>query len=256
MILAILQARVSSTRLPGKVLKLLLNKPMLVRQIERIKRSKLIDMLVIATSVDPLDDLIELLCNENNMLCFRGSLSNVLDRFYQAALVYKPDHIIRLTGDCPLIDPIVIDYVVQFYLKGNFDYASNTVKPSFPDGLDVEIFSYQSLKKSWYEAELPSEKEHVTSYILAHSKLFKIGNFSNAIDLSKYRWTVDEKEDFELVTKIYEALYPGNAAFNTNDILNFLEKNFVLKKLNSNYRRNEGYKKSLQDDLLYHQKRS
>jgi len=165
MILAILQARVSSTRLPGKVLKPILGMPMLLRQIERVKQAKLIEQLLVATSDDKSDDPIEQLCRENDIACFRGSLDDVLDRFYQAAKPYQPDHIVRLTGDCPLIDPQLIDEVVVFCLSGDYDYVSNAFEPTYPDGLDVEVFRFPCLQQAWEEAELPSEREHVTLFI-------------------------------------------------------------------------------------------
>ena len=158
MILALLQARFSSSRLPGKVLKLILGKPMLQLQIERVKKSKRIDRLIVVTSNEFSDDAIEKLCNAIGVECFRGSLDNVLERFYQATQLLLPEHVVRLTGDCPLTDHRLIDDVISFYLKNNFDYVSNALVPSFPGGLDVEIFSYASLDKAWQKATLQSEK--------------------------------------------------------------------------------------------------
>jgi len=250
MILAILQARLSSTRLPKKILKPVLGKSMILRQIERLQRSKQIGKLVVATSNELSDDPLELLCRENNIQCFRGSLDNVLDRYYQAASMHNPDYVVRLTADCPLADPAVIDDVISFYMAGNYDYASNAVSPTFPDGLDIEVFKFSCLEQAWKEAQLSSEHEHVTPYIYNNPQKFKLGNFENTIDLSHLRWTVDEPEDFEFVTKVYESLYPINPEFSMNDILDLLSKQPDLMTINNMFARNEGYQKSLDEDSI------
>lgn len=240
MILAILQARVSSTRLPGKVMKPILGRPMLSLQIERIQRSGLIDKMIVATSREDSDNDISILCEQMQIPCFRGSLNDVLDRFYQAAGQYEPEHIVRLTGDCPLIDPKIIDDVIDFYIKGNYDYVSNALNPTFPDGLDVEVFRYSVLQTVWRKAFLKEQREHVTPYIYQHEKQFYIGEYKNREDLSNLRWTVDEPEDYSLVRLIYEALYPGNPDFATQDIMDFLQQNVLLSRINSHITRNEG----------------
>lgn len=251
MILAILQARASSSRLPEKVLKPILGVPMLKRQIERVQRAKLIDKLLIATSDDVTDDSIEQLCQQSSRECFRGNLDDVLDRFYQAAKPIAPEHVVRLTGDCPLADPYLIDEVIQFHISENFDYTSNTIEPTYPDGLDVEIFRFACLEQAWREAELPSQREHVTPYIHQQPKRFRIGIYKNNIDLSHLRWTVDEAMDFELVKTIYEALYPYKAEFTSQDILYFLNKHPELTILNRCYERNEGFQKCLLKDKKF-----
>lgn len=243
MILAILQARVSSIRLPGKVLMPILGVPMILLEIERIRRSKSIDKLIVATSVHRSDDSLANLCREHSINCFRGKLEDVLDRFYQAALQYGPEHVVRLTGDCPLIDPSVIDQVISFYMKNNYDYAGNAIEQTFPDGLDVEVLRFSCLKQVWEEAVLPSEREHVTPFIHKNPELFSIGHYRNSIDLSNLRWTVDEPLDFELITKIYESIYPDNPRFSMQDILCFLEKEPELKHYNTVFLRNEGYQR-------------
>lgn len=249
MILAILQARVTSSRLPGKVLKPLLGAPMLLRQIERLQKAQKIDRLLVATSNEPADDLIEKLCEEHGIGCYRGSLNDVLDRFYQAARAFKPEHVVRLTADCPLADPVLIDDVIGFYLDGGFDYASNAIEPTFPDGLDVEIFRFSCLERVWRDATLPSQREHVTPFIHQQPLRFKIGHFKSPNDLSHLRWTVDESKDFELVTMVYEALYPKNPDFSTQDILNLLNRRPELANWNTAHQRNEGYLKSLKADM-------
>jgi spore coat polysaccharide biosynthesis protein SpsF len=241
MILAVLQARCSSTRLPGKVLKPILGVPMLLRQIERVKRSACIEKILVATSDDPSDDPIESICEENGIVCFRGKLDDVLDRFYQAASLYLPLHVVRLTGDCPLSDPDLIDRVIRFHLQGEFDYTSNALEPTFPDGLDVEIFRYSCLEKTWHNARSPADREHVTPYMYRTTGRAEMGSYTNRIDLSHLRWTVDEEADFLLITRIYEALYVQNPFFATQDILDYLFQNPELLKLNSQYKRNERY---------------
>lgn len=248
MILAILQARMSSSRLPEKVLRPIVGRPMLEHQIKRINRARLIDKMVLATSTDPSDDPLERFCVKTDTDCFRGDLDNVLDRFYRAAKKYNPEHIVRLTGDCPLTDPEVIDATIQYYLDNDFDYVSNSLQPTFPDGLDVEVFSFAALEQAFEEAELPSEKEHVTPYINRNPGLFKIGNYSNTENLSGLRWTVDEPRDFEFVTQIYEALYEAKPHFLTADILQILKDNPELAAINSDIERNEGLKKSFAED--------
>ncbi len=247
-LLAVLQARYSSSRLPGKVLKPILGEPMLYRQIERVLRSNSIDKLVVATSVDCSDDAIEKMCVEKNIDCFRGSLNDVLDRFYQVARKYNPRYVMRLTGDCPLFDPELADKLVSFFEHGRFDYAGNGQPPTYPDGLDMEVFTLNALEKAWAEAKLPSEREHMTMYIVKNPQFFKIGNMVYTDDLSDMRWTVDEPEDYYVVNKVYEDLYPANPVFAFDDVLLYLRENCELAKHNLKYKRNEGYDKSLLKD--------
>lgn len=248
MILGIVQARVSSSRLPEKVIRLLLGKPMILRQIERLKRIRQLDRLILATSSDASDDRLAEVCVQKGIECFRGNLNDVLDRFYQAALPYRPDYVVRLTGDCPLADPELIDKLITFFLSGSYDYGCNCLEPTYPDGLDAEIFRFSCLEYSWKEASLPSQREHVTPFIHQQPDRFRIGCMKSAVDLSDLRWTVDEPADFDLVTLIYEALYPVNPKFATKDILALLEKRPDLKTLNSAIKRNEGYALSLLKD--------
>ena len=249
-ILAIIQARASSTRLPGKVLKTILGKTLIELQVERVLKSKYIDKLILATSTSPEDEAIEKICNQISIECFRGSLDNVLDRFYQAAVQYKPEHVVRLTGDCPLSDPLVIDDLIKFYLEAKCDYAANCVKPHYPDGLDAEIFTFKSLKRAHSHAVLPSHLEHVTPYI-RQEKSFNILNYDPGFDHSDLRWTVDEAEDFVLIKKIFEEIYPQKPDFGFNDVLDFMEQEPELKTYNKKYERNEGLKKSLTDDSKF-----
>lgn len=247
-ILAILQARVSSSRLPGKVLKPILGEPMLFRQIERLKRAQLVDRLIVATSVDASDDPLFAFCQERDVKCFRGSLADVLDRFYQAARQYLPEHVVRLTGDCPLADPLVVDQAIRLHLAGGYDYTSNALEPTFPDGLDVEVVSFACLEKAWQEAILPSQREHVTPFFYQHPERFKLGILKNLVDLSNLRWTVDEPADFEFINRVYGDLYPTKPAFTTDDILELLKTNSDYQQINSKIQRNEGYVRSLLKD--------
>jgi spore coat polysaccharide biosynthesis protein SpsF len=247
MILAILQARTSSSRLPNKVLRPILGKAMLLYQIERIQRSKMIDKLVVATSTDISDNSLEKLCKDNDVEVFRGNLNNVLDRYYQCANSYKPTHVVRLTGDCPVIDPRIIDLTIENHLLAESDYTSNTLPPTYPDGLDVEVIKFKILKKTWKYAKLPSELEHVTPYIRNHPKIKKF-NLKCEKNLSNHRWTVDEREDFDFIEKIFLKLYPNNNKFDMYDILDLLKKYPEYKEKNYHIGRNEGAIKSIQQD--------
>ena len=250
MILAILQARASSTRLPGKVLKPILGRPMLARQIERVCRARRIDRLVVATSTDASDDAVAALCHHIGVARFRGSLDDVLDRFYKAAVPYSPAHVVRLTGDCPLADPQLIDRLIAFHLDGGFDYSSNALEPSYADGLDAEIMTFGALGEAWHEARLASEREHVTPFIHKRPERYRIGSMSGDRDLSALRWCVDEPEDLEVVRSIYGALYPANPNFTTADILDYLSRHGDVAGHNAGLVRNQGYAASLVDDKL------
>lgn len=248
MILAVLQARVSSTRLPGKVMKPLLGTPMLLRQIERVRRSRRIDRLIVATSTDRSDDGLADLCRGARISCFRGSLDDVLDRFYQAARAHDPEHVVRLTGDCPLADPAVIDATISHHIQGGYDYTSNSLVPTFPDGLDAEVTRFSALREAWEQAKLPSQREHVTPFLYQHPERYRLGSFTREPDLSHLRWTVDEPDDFRMVEAIYNALHPADPAFATDEILRLLAERPELSRMNGGIVRNAGYAKSLAKD--------
>lgn len=243
---AIIQARVGSTRLPGKVLKEICGKPMLWYVIERVKRAKLINEIVVATTTNAEDDEIVKIAEQCRVKTFRGSEDDVLDRYYRAAKEFKADVVVRITADCPLIDPEIVDKTVEFFLKGDFDYVSNTVRPTFPDGLDVEVFSFDALKKAWENATKLSEREHVTPYIRKHPEKFKIGSFEAEHDLSHLRWTVDREEDLRFVREVYERI--GKEIFHMQDVLELLREHPELAEINRGIKRNEGYEKSLRED--------
>lgn len=250
-VLSILQARTSSSRLPGKVLMPILGKPMLFLHIERLRRCREFDQLVVATSIDPSDEALAAACESRGIACFRGSLNDVLDRFVQAARPYQPDTVVRLTGDCPLADPRVIDDVIRYFHAGDYDYVSNCVPPTFPDGLDVEVMRFSCLEQAHREAVLPSQREHVTLFLRTHPERYRLGNYTAYVDRSTMRWTVDEPEDFEFVRQVYEKLYPLSSAFTTQDILDLLENEPALQRINAQFERNEGAKKSLLADANY-----
>lgn len=247
-VLAIVQARVSSSRLPAKVLRTILGHPMLARQLERLRRCKHVDQIVVATSDDPSDEAINELCSAESVQCFRGNLNDVLDRFYQCASKLQPAHVVRLTGDCPLTDPDLIDEVIGFHIHGDYDFVSNAIEPSFPDGLDVAVFRFRLLEQAWRLARLPSEREHVTPYMRRNAERGKIANYPGKPDRSHMRWTVDEPADFTFVCAIYERLYPDKPDFSSADIYRLLEREPELLKINAGIGRNEGLQRSLQLD--------
>ena len=248
MTVAIIQARMSSKRLPGKVMAEINGKPMLYHVLKRAEMTEMINMVVVATSDHCDDDTIEAFCNDTAVGCFRGSLDDVLDRYYHAARHFDAQVIIRLTADCPLLDPGIIDSVIKTFFRGDYDYASNTLVCTYPDGLDTEVFSFGALGRAWREAGLKSEREHVTPYIRNHPELFRLGNMSNTENISHIRWTVDEPQDLDFVRSVFEKL--ENPFWGMQEILNLLKENPELSSKNAGFIRNEGYLKSLSDDRI------
>ena len=243
-ILCILQARMSSTRLPWKVLKEINSKPLLEYEIERIKKSKLIDKLVIATSSDFSDNEIELFCKNNLLECFRWDLNDVLKRYHDCSIKYSGYNIIvRITWDCPLIDENIIDQTIELFLKSNVSYCSNIEPETFPDGMDVEVFSKKALDEAYNNSILPSEREHVTPYIRKHLK--KINYALKDKDLSSYRLTVDEQKDFDLTKLLIENVWPNKSY---TKYIDYINKNNI--NINSDIKRNEWIIKSISQDYL------
>ena len=247
-VVAIIQARMSSSRLPGKVLMPLANKPVLGHIVERLSYCKMIDKIVIATSNDTSDDLVSDYCKNKNIDFYRGSLDDVLDRYYQVGKIHHADPIVRITGDCPVIDPVVVDAVITGFLSGEYDFYALGGK--FPDGLDCSVFSFSAIEKAWKEAKLLSEREHVGPYIENNPHLFKKGALELFKGLNHQRWTLDEQVDYELLSKIFNELYRTTSPFLTHEILQFMQKNPDLEAINSKIIRNEGYLKSLQKDNI------
>ncbi|MBI5698791.1 glycosyltransferase family protein [Candidatus Saganbacteria bacterium] len=250
MIGIIVQARMNSSRLYGKVMKEVLGRPLLELLVERLKQCRRADEIVIATTVGAVDDEIEDLARNLSVKFLRGSEDDVLDRYYQAAKKFKLDHIVRITADCPLIDPEIIDLMIQYYADGGFkyDYLSNALKPTFPDGMDVEIFSFKVLEKIDRLSQAKYLREHVCGYIIENPDQFKIKNYANDEDLSSFRLTVDTPEDLALVSIVFEKLYYPQKTFHLKDVLAFIKENPELMALNSKYNRNEGFLLSLQKE--------
>jgi spore coat polysaccharide biosynthesis protein SpsF len=248
-ITVMIQARTGSSRLPGKVLSQIENKSMIWHVINRVKKIKSVQQIVLITTNDESDQVLLDIAKNEDIMGFAGDTTNVLSRHYQCALKTSADPIIRITSDCPIIDPYLVEDMLQFFLTHNYDYVSNIHPATYPDGLDVEIFSFQTLEKTFLDAKLNSEKEHVTPYVEKHPELFNIFNFENDEDLSHIRLTVDEKEDLELIQHLYSVMSPKND-FGLNEIKNIISKNPELFRINSKYGRNEGYLKSLKEDKI------
>ena len=246
MITAIIQARMGSTRLPDKTLIKIKGKSLLWHLLERLKRAKLIDRIVIATTFNPKDKSILNFAKNYGIEAFRGDEDDVLDRFYQVAKKVGAGVIVRVTPDCPLICPEVIDKVVSEYLKGEYDYVTNTLVYTYPDGCDVEVFSFKVLERTWKECKDTAAREHVTSYI-RNSDRFKIKNIENTnpVDPREFKWSVDRIEDLEFVIKVYEHLYKNGRIFSLKEIMDLLQKYPEIKKINAGTVMNEGYYRSI-----------
>ncbi len=212
--------------------------------IMRMRHATCLDGLVVATTTLPEDDVLAELCATLGTPCFRGDATDVLDRFYRCAESFGArDVLVRLTGDCPLHDPEVVDAVVSFFQEGAYDYAANTHPPTFPDGLDAEVFSFAALQTAWHDVSTLVEREHVTYHFYTHPEKFKIGNLEWAEDLSDMRWTLDEPADLAFVREIYSRLGRYDAGF--GEILALLSGNPGLQSINQHIGRNEGLAKSL-----------
>ncbi|MEC5424229.1 glycosyltransferase family protein [Virgibacillus sp. C22-A2] len=232
---AIIQARMGSSRLPGKILKKVLGKPLLAFQLERVEQSKQIDELLVATTNKAIDADVANLCESLGFSYFRGSEADVLERYYKAAIQVKADVVVRLTGDCPIIDPQVIDKIIGDYLLRfhEYQYVSNTLNRTFPRGMDAEVFSFQALKRAHSHAVSSIDREHVTRYLVNNPEMFNLFNVSHSEDYSQHRWTVDTHEDFILISKIIEALYPSTPQFTMKDVIHLLEKNSDWRLINT-----------------------
>jgi spore coat polysaccharide biosynthesis protein SpsF len=243
MLTAIIQARLSSTRFPRKVFAEICYKPLIWHVTERLKWSKSIARIILATTTNTNDDELFYWAKDNNIDVFRGSEEDVLARYYHAASEYKAVSILRVTSDDPFKDPDIIDQVYKLYTDEKLEFAYNNNPPTFPEGLDTEIFSYNAIEKAFYESTDPYEREHVTQFFYRHPELFSQKNFSFISDLSNLRWTIDTLEDFSLVTEIYNNLYKENAIFKFGDILKLIEDNPHLSEINNKVQRSAMYKK-------------
>lgn len=250
-VIAVIQARMGSTRLPRKVMLDLSGKPVLWHVVKRIQGSKLLDEIIVATSEDSSNDVIREFCAEHQIKCYSGSEEDVLDRFFQAARALKlePQNlVVRITADCPLIDPDVVDQTIGALKQHQVDYASNTINPTYPDGLDCEVMTFSSLQRAWQEAKMRSEREHVTPYIYKHPELFTLLNVTNSEDLSSFRLTLDQEEDYKLIEWIYLNLYKENNLFLMDEILDLLKRHPEKSGINLAIKRNEGLFKSVKND--------
>ncbi len=216
----------TSTRLPGKVLKPVLGKPLLEYQLERLKRVQEADNLVVATTENETDDPVIALCQSLAVQTIRGSEHDVLGRYFQAAEKSNAHAIVRITADCPLIDPQVVDSVIACYREdaGQFDYVANVLERTYPRGMDTEVFSFAALETAFKNAMEPADREHVTRYFYQNPNQFRMKNIPYYKDTSQHRWTVDTIEDFQLVEKIFSELYPKNPEFTLEETLSLLEK--------------------------------
>ena len=235
---AILQARMSASRLPGKVLMPVLGRPVLSYNIERIQRAKTISRVVVATTDKREDDAIQRLCESEDVPVFRGSEEDVLDRIHRCMTQFAMEHCAKLTADNPLIDPAVIDQVTGFYLAhpGDYDYVSNNHPPTWQDGQEVEVFTASALETAWREAAQPFQREHVTPFLWDQPERFRTGNVARADDrwYCEYRWTLDYPEDYEFMKRVFEELYPNKPDFTTEDVMDLLRRRPDIQAINAN----------------------
>ena len=246
MIGCIIQARMGSSRLPGKVLMKSGNGiPLLYHVINQLRHCSKVKNLVIATTTNQEDDEIEKFADNNSVDVFRGKEKDVLDRYFQCAKKYSFSTIVRITADCPLIDPQIVDKVIEQFFSGNYDFATNTLTRTFPIGTDVEVFSFSALKRTWESAQLPSEREHVTPY-LRNERNFKIINVQNDKNISSLRLTVDRIEDFELIKQILKNISIN--PIHLGDVLELFSRKPELIEINKHIDNNEGFSRSLKED--------
>lgn len=247
---AIIQARMGSTRLPGKIMYEVCGESILSLMIKRIKNAKKLDKIIIATTINENDNVIVNFCKLNGIDFFRGSENDVLSRYYETSKKFPSDIIIRLTSDTPLLDPKTIDSIIEQYEKNDYDYVSNQFPfpRTYPDGTNVEVFSFNLLKEMYEKAKNPSDREHVTTFVSMQPKLFKIFRVDYSKDISKYRFNLDYDADYQLIKKVYEEFYFKNPNFTLEDIILWLEKNPDILKLNSDIKPYENMIKSFNDD--------
>lgn len=238
-VVAIIQARMGSTRLPGKVLLDLSGEPMLVRVVNRCRRATTVDQVIIATTTETRDEAIVDLCDSRGWACFRGSEDDVLDRYFQAARKHHAEVVVRITSDCPLIEPEIIDLTVREFLQdGTLDYVSNTLPPrTFPRGLDVEVMTFKALERAWQEDGNPAWREHVTPYIYHHPEEFALRTVTNDHDYSHMRWTVDTPEDLAFARRVYDHF--GHDRFSWREVIALLEEHPEWLEINRHIQQKE-----------------
>lgn len=247
-VVAIVQARMGSGRLPGKVLADICGRPLITRLIERVRGTPDINRVVVATTTEPADDVLSTFCEHNSVPVYRGSVDNVLDRFWKCAQQHKAEFIVRVTADDPLKDPEIIKHALDLCSSSpEVDYASNTLEPTYPEGLDIEVVRYRALERAANEATLLSEREHVTPYIWKNPDRFVLRGFRMKPDLSHWRWTVDKPADLELIRKIYTQFF-DDPLVDYRTIIAWLNDHPELLAINSGTIRNEGYIKSIDQE--------
>ena len=245
----IIQARLASTRLPGKVLVDIAGKPMLAHVIERAAAVAGVDEVVVATTSAEEDREVCEAARKHGARPFAGSPADVLDRFYRAACEFQADSVVRVTADCPLLDPVVGSRVSERFTRGDLDYCSNILPPTYPDGLDVEVVSFATLERMWREADLPSDREHVTTYIRTRPARFRTASVEARVDLSALRWTVDEPDDLRFVREVFRHLAAGPGELPGFDaVLRVVREHPELAKLNASFQRNKGWERSIAAD--------
>jgi len=242
----IIQARMGSTRLPGKVMTLIDSTPSIFHTINQLKHCPSIDKIIVATTKNPEDDEIEKYVLSIGIDVFRGDSEDVLSRYYNCAQKYSLSSILRVTADCPLIDPLIVEEGISHFLTNSYDYVTNTFPRTFPDGNETEIFSFKALETAYSNSILPSEHEHVTPYFRNNKDDFKIKNFTNSENISHLRWTLDYDVDLKLIKLIISKI--DTKPIHMNDILQLFKKEPKLIEINKNHKPNEGYLKSLQQD--------
>lgn len=251
-IVTVIQARTGSTRLPNKVLMPLAGKTLLERMIERVQWSELAGKIIVATTEEKSDDVIQEICEKNNFRIYRGSTEDLLDRHYQAAKLFNADAVVKIPSDCPLIDFRIIDKVIDYFIKNSekFDFVSNLHPATYPDGNDVEIMHFSVLENAWKNATRKLEREHTTPYIWENPDKFRIGNVEWETGLNysmSYRFTIDYPEDYEFIRRVYDELYHKNPKFSLTDILKLLEEKPEIKKINEKYNGVNWYRNHLNE---------
>ena len=236
----VVQARMSSSRLPGKVMLPILGEPLLFRMLERLNQVKYPVNIIVSTSVDDKDDIIEEFCHRKKIDFYRGDLNDLLDRHYQVGLLTGADAVIKIPSDCPLIDPKIIDKVIDFYLEnqGNYDFISNLHPATYPDGNDVELMTFVALEKVWQEAKRPLEREHTTPYFWENPDKFRLANLTweKNLDYSmSHRFTIDYQEDYQFIKTVFEELYPEKPDFSMDDILTLIDLKPAIYEINKKY---------------------
>lgn len=240
MVLALIQARMGSTRLPGKVLKPLAGRPVIDHVIKRVATAERVDDVMVVTSIDRNNLPLISRVTEQGIGIFVGSENDVLDRFWQAVRLTDADTIVRVTADCPIIDPAIIDRVIGLHQEEGFDYTSNIDPPTWPDGLDVEVVSRPVLEIAWREATTNPDREHVTPFVRRHRRRFTIGNLASDRDLSGFRWTLDEEADYRFLRAVFEEVGNDGAMFGLQQVLELLDRRPDISGINSGIERNAG----------------